>query len=174
MNSNQTITDFQHEFRRHRLLAEKAMGQLDDEAFFRRPGEQVNPVALIVKHLAGNLRSRWTDFLTADGDAPTRNRDSEFIVEASDSRSHLMEQWEAGWGALEKTLESLNPSDLGKVITIRGEPHSVQQALLRGLCHAAYHTGQITYLVRLLKPDAAWLTIAPGQSKSHKPSYRSS
>jgi uncharacterized damage-inducible protein DinB len=169
---NDLIPDFQHEFRRHRQLAERAMAQLDDEAFFRRPEKQVNPVALIVKHLAGNLRSRWTDLLTSDGEMPGRNRDDEFVVGPDDSRSHLMAQWEAGWAALEATLDSLKPSDLEKTITIRGERHSVQQALLRGMSHVAYHTGQILYLVRLWKPDAAWLTIAPGQSLSHKASYR--
>ncbi|HEX3358913.1 MAG TPA: DinB family protein [Tepidisphaeraceae bacterium] len=169
---NDLLSDFQHEFRRHRQLAEKAMAQLDDEAFFHRPAQQVNPVALIVKHLAGNLRSRWADFLAQDGDAPTRNRDAEFVVGAEDSRSNLMAQWDTGWIALEETLKSLNPSELQKTITIRGEAHTVQQALLRGLSHAAYHTGQILYLVRLWKPDSTWLTIAPGQSRSHRASYR--
>jgi uncharacterized damage-inducible protein DinB len=166
------FSDFQHEFSRHRQLAERAMAQLDDDAFFRRPDKQVNPVALIVKHLAGNLRSRWTGFLTNDGDMPSRNRDDEFLVGSDDSRAHLMAQWEAGWSVLEETLKSLKQSDLQQTVMIRGEPHSVQQALLRGLSHAAYHTGQILYLVRLWKPDSAWLTIPPGQSRSHKASYR--
>src|SRR5262245_53367645 len=169
---NSFISDFRHDFRRHRQLAQRAMGQLDDDAFFRAPGEQVNPIALIVKHLAGNLLSRWTDFLTTDGDKPTRNRDNEFALGANDSRSHLIQQWNAGWSALEQTLDSLRESDLSKTITIRGEAHTVQQALLRGMSHVAYHVGQILYLVRLLKPDATWLTIAPGQSRQHKASYR--
>ncbi len=173
MPSNSLIADLEHEFHQYRQLAERAMVQLDDEAFFRAPGEHVNSVALIVKHLSGNLLSRWTNFLTTDGDKPSRNRDDEFILSPDDTHSRLMERWQAGWGALEKTLQSLQEIDLQKTITIRGEPHTVQQSLLRGLNHAAYHSGQILYLVRLLKPDATWLTIAPGQSKSHRPGYRS-
>jgi uncharacterized damage-inducible protein DinB len=173
MPSNSLIADLEHEFHQYRQLAEWAMVQLEGEVFFRRPGEQVNSVALIVKHLSGNLLSRWTDFLTTDGDKPSRNRDDEFILSPDDTRSRLIERWQAGWGALENTLQSLEDLDLQKTITIRGEPHTVQQALLRGLNHAAYHTGQILYLVRFLKPDAAWITIAPGQSKSHRPGYRS-
>ena len=91
MESNSLIADLQHEFHQYRQMAERAMGQLDDEAFFRRIGEQVNPVALIVKHLAGNLLSRWTDFLTTDGDKPSRNRDNEFVISPDDTRSRLME-----------------------------------------------------------------------------------
>ena len=173
MPSNSLIADLEHEFHQYRQLAERAMVQLDDEAFFRPPGEHVNSVALIVKHLSGNLLSRWTNFLTTDGDKPSRNRDDEFILSPDDTHSRLMERWQAGWSALEKTLQSLQEIDLQKTITIRGEPHTVQQSLLRGLNHAAYHSGQILYLVRLLKPDATWLTIAPGQSKSHRPGYRS-
>ena len=173
MASNSLIADLEHEFHQYRQLAERAMVQLDDEAFFCRPGEQVNSVALIVKHLSGNLLSRGIDFLTTDGDKPSRNRDDEFILAADDTRARLMERWQAGWVALEQTIQSLNKLDLQKTITIRGEPHTAQQALLRGLNHAAYHTGQILYLVRYLKPDATWVTIAPGQSKSFRPGYRS-
>jgi hypothetical protein len=165
------IADLQHEFRRHRRLAERAMGALEDEAFFRRPQPQVNPVALIVKHLAGNLRARWTGFLTSDGETH-RNRDEEFVLGQPDTRVHLMEQWDAGWAALERTLESLKETNPQQIVTIRGEEHTVQQALLRGLSHVAYHTGQILYLARLWKPDAPWLTIAPGESQSHQASYR--
>jgi uncharacterized damage-inducible protein DinB len=166
------LSDIGHEFRRHKSLADRATGALDDEGFFRRAAEQVNSVAIIVKHLAGNLLSRWTDFLTTDGDKPSRNRDGEFAIEAQDSRSHLFAQWEAGWNALFRTIGSLNDDDLGKTVTIRGEPHTVRQALLRGLTHVTYHVGQITYLARLYQPDAPWLTIAPGQSRAHKPNYR--
>jgi uncharacterized damage-inducible protein DinB len=167
------ISEITHEFRRHKILADRAMSALDDEAFFRRPAEQVNSVAIVVKHLAGNLLSRWTDFLISDGDKPGRNRDGEFLIAAQDSRAHLLAQWEAGWSALLGTIDSLKDGDLEKTVTIRGEPHTVRQALLRGLTHVAYHVGQITYLSRLYKPDAPWLTIAPGQSRSHKPNYHS-
>ena len=148
------------------------MGALDDEGFFRQPAEQANSVAIVVKHLAGNLLSRWTDFLTSDGDKPSRNRDGEFVIGARDSRSDLRAQWEAGWKTLLRTIDSLKDDDLDKTVTIRGEPHTVRQALLRGLTHVTYHVGQITYLSRLYQPNAPWLTIAPGQSRAHKPNYR--
>ena len=168
------IADIRFEFQRHKELAERAMGSLDDETFFRRPGEVVNPIALIVKHLAGNLQSRWSDFLTSDGDKPTRNRDQEFVITPQDTRANLMAQWEAGWSTLLGTIDQLRETDLDKTITIRGEPHSARQALLRSLTHTIYHIGQILYLARWLRPDAKWLTIAPGQSKSHEAGYRKS
>jgi len=166
------LSDLGHEFRRHKSLADRAVSALDDEGFFHQPAEQVNSAAIVVKHLAGNLLSRWTDFLSTDGDKPSRNRDGEFVIGAQDSRANLLAQWEAGWSALLSTIDSLKDDDLDKTVTIRGEPHTVRQALLRGLTHAAYHVGQTTYLSRLYQPDAPWLTIAPGQSRVHKPNYR--
>ncbi len=167
-----SIADLIHEFRRHKSLADRAISALDDTAFFYRPAEQVNPIALIVKHIGGNLKSRWTDFLTTDGEKPTRNRDSEFLLTEQDSRATLMAVWEQGWKTLFDTLAMLQPADLEKSITIRGENQTAYQALIRGLCHVAYHTGQIVYLVRLTNADAPWLTIAPGQSQSHQANYR--
>ena len=168
------LEDLLHEFRRHKDLADRAIAQLDDGDFFRRPAAHVNPVALIVKHLAGNLVSRWTDFLDGDGDKPSRDRDAEFLLTADDTRANLAAAWERGWGALFDTVEQLEHADLEKLVTIRGENHTVRQALLRGMSHAAYHTGQILYLVRLLRPDSTWLTIAPGQSRQHRAAYHSS
>jgi uncharacterized damage-inducible protein DinB len=155
-----------HEFRRHKDLADRAIAPLSDEQFFVRPGSNVNPIALIVKHLAGNLRSRWTDLLTTDGEKPDRDRDAEFVLTADDTRARLLSAWDAGWEAVFATLDELEPADLDRPITIRGEPHTVQQALVRGLAHAAYHVGQILYLSRLLAPGSEWLTIPPGHSKS--------
>jgi uncharacterized damage-inducible protein DinB len=165
------LEDVLLELRRHKGLADKALADLCDEAFFRRPAEHVNPIALIVKHLAGNLTSRWTDFLTTDGDKPTRDRDSEFVLTAADTRVNLMPAWDRGWQAILATVQSLTPADLTREITIRGEKHTVQQSLLRGLNHAVYHIGQILYLARLFAPDRPWLTIAPGQSKQYRPGY---
>jgi uncharacterized damage-inducible protein DinB len=153
-------------------LAEKAMGALADEAFFRRPAENVNSVALIVKHLGGNLRSRWTDFLASDGEKSWRDRDREFVIEEADTREALMAAWEAGWKAVLETVGSLTKADIEKSVTIRGEAHTVAQALVRGVTHAAYHVGQIMYLVRLLEPESAWLTIAPGKSGEKRGEYR--
>jgi uncharacterized damage-inducible protein DinB len=166
-----THRDILHEFRRHKALAERAMARLSDEVFFQRPGEAVNSVALVVKHLAGNLKSRWTDFLTTDGEKPWRRRDNEFVITDADKRESLMAAWEEGWRAVLETVERLQPADLEKLITIRGESHTVQQALLRGLTHAAYHVGQILYLARLLEPTGEWLTIAPGKSAAHRGEY---
>jgi len=166
------LADLRHEFQRHKGLAERAMAQLDDQAFFHRPGEQVNPVALIVKHLAGNMASRWTDFLTTDGEKLTRDRDGEFLLTDEDTRENLMAAWERGWGLLFETLAGLTDTTLPATVTIRGEPHSARQALLRGMSHVAYHTGQVLYLVRLLRPDSTWLTIPPGQSRGVPGGYR--
>jgi len=152
-------------------MADQAMAALGDAEFFHRPGPQVNPVALIVKHLAGNLLSRWTDFLDSDGEKPSRDRDDEFTLTERDTRAALLEVWERGWRALFDTLGTLSEADLSRTVTIRGEPHTVTQALLRAATHAAYHIGQILYLVRLLRPDSPWLTVPPGASRTHKASY---
>jgi hypothetical protein len=165
------VAEIEREFRHHKSLADRALAELGPEEFFRRPGPEVNPVALIVKHLAGNLSSRWSDFLASDGEKPTRNRDGEFLIADDDSRASLLAAWERGWQTLFDTLGSLTDDDLSKTITIRGESHTALQAMLRGLAHAAYHTGQILYLARLLKPERPWLTIAPGQSRSHAAGY---
>jgi hypothetical protein len=163
------IADVTHEFRKHKGYADKALAGLSDEAYVRRPGAAVNPVALIVKHLAGNLLSRWTDFLTTDGEKPSRDRDNEFVLTPADTRASLTAAWERGWQALFDALAGLTDADLGKTVPIRGEPHRVQQAILRGLDHAAYHVGQILYLARLLNPGGEWLTIPPGASRTHRP-----
>lgn len=166
------LTDFRQEFERHKHLIDKALMPLDDEGFFYRPGEAVNPVALIVKHLAGNLRSRWRDFLSTDGEKPDRDRDGEFSLTEADSRAALMAAWEDAWTILRDTLDSLTIDDLDRTVTIRGEPHTVRQALIRGLTHLAYHTGQILYVARWRCPDAPWQTIAPGRSREHRGAYR--
>jgi hypothetical protein len=166
------LADLKHEYRRHKALADRAMAQLDETDFFRRPGEHVNPVALIIKHLGLNLASRWTDFLTTDGEKPSRDRDGEFLLEGADTRERLMANWEHGWNVLLCTLAGLTEADLSATVAIRGEAHSVSQALLRGMTHVAYHTGQILYIVRLLRPESAWLTVPPGRSREIRGGYR--
>ena len=165
------LSDCAHEFRRHKMLVDQAMASLDDALFFRKPAEKSNSVAIIIKHLAGSARSRWTNFLSTDGEKPDRNRDGEFEITPADDRHSLMAAWEKAWAILLGTISSLTDTDLGHTVTIRGEPHRVQQAVLRGLDHVAYHTGQILYLCRLLAPDAPYLTIAPGATKSHPSNY---
>lgn len=165
------LADLLYEFRRHKNLADRALEQLSDEVFFRCPAPHVNPAAIIVKHLAGNLTSRWTDLLVTDGDKPMRDRESEFQLTADDTRAQLMESWERGWSAVLTTVASLEEPDCARTVTIRGEAHTVHQALIRGLVHVAYHTGQILYLLRLLRPDSRWLTIAPGESNFARGAY---
>jgi uncharacterized damage-inducible protein DinB len=163
------LQDVAFSFGRQKGLAEQALAQLDDAEFFQRPAEQSNSVALIVKHLAGNLRSRWTDFLTSDGDKPWRDRDAEFVLGPNDTRARLLAAWEEGWAALLGTLAGLGEADLAKRVTIRGEEHSVLQAVHRSLTHAAYHAGQVLYVARLVKPEGwHWVTIPPGQSERFK------
>jgi len=150
-----------HEFARHRTLAERAMEVLGDEQFFHRPAPTVNPVALIVKHMAGNLRARWSDPFGGDGEPASRNRDGEFELAPTDTRESLMSAWDASWTTLESTVASLRAEDLDRTIPIRGEPHTMAQALMRGATHASYHVGQILYVARLLAPDSPYLTAAP-------------
>jgi uncharacterized damage-inducible protein DinB len=163
------LEDILFSFRKQKDLAEKAFRQVEDENFFKKPAEFSNSIAAIIKHVAGNLASRWTDFLTTDGDKPWRNRDAEFVLVESDTRPNLIRAWEAGWSTLFVTLTGLDEGDLQKHVTIRGEAHSVVQALHRSLTHTAYHTGQIVYLSRMLqKASWEWITIPPGQSQQFK------
>ena len=131
------------------------------------PSGETNSIALVVKHLAGNARSRWTDFLTSDGEKADRQRDREFELAEGDSRAALMAAWDAGWAALERALEPLTEDDLLRTITIRGEPHSVLKAIDRQLTHYGYHVGQIVLLARLAQ-GAGWksLSVARGQSEA--------
>jgi Protein of unknown function (DUF1572) len=160
------LEDMIFSFCKHKELAEKAFRQVEDQDFFRKPGAYSNSIAIIIKHVAGNLASRWTDFLTTDGDKPWRDRDAEFIIGPEDTRQCLVASWEAGWSALFQTLNNLQEADLLKTVTIRGEEHTVFQAIHRSLTHSAYHVGQIVYLSRLaVKEGWNWITIPPGQSK---------
>ena len=166
---NAYLEDILFSFRKQKELAEKAFRQVTDEGFFRKPGEHSNSIAIIIKHVAGNLASRWTDFLTTDGDKPWRNRDAEFIIGPEDTRQNLLAAWERGWAALFQNLGSLQEADLLKKVTIRKEEHSVFQAIHRSLTHTSYHVGQIVYLSRLATKEGwEWITIPPGQSRQVK------
>jgi len=144
-------------FRGQKTTADKAIAQLSDEQLRRPLDENTNSVAVIMKHVGGNLRSRFTDFLTTDGDKPDRNRDGEFIDDFP-SRDAILQHWERGWSTLFDALAALTADDLTKTITIRGEPHSVVDALHRSLAHNGYHAGQIVQLARYLAKDR-WETI---------------
>ncbi len=160
------LEDAVRQFHGQKKLAEKALAQVSDDEFFHRLDPGSNSIALIVKHLAGNMRSRWTDFLTSDGEKPDRHRDSEFEVAESDTRSELMGRWEQGWGCVFGAVEALKPEDLGKTVAIRGEPHSVLKAVNRQLTHYAHHIGQIVFLAKhLAGPRWKTLSIPRGQSE---------
>jgi hypothetical protein len=140
-------------------LADKALSQVGDEDLASTLDPESNSLAALILHLGGNLRSRWTDFLTSDGEKPDRNRDAEFEPDASPSREVLLARWEDGWGCFFSTLSSLSEEDLTRTITIRAEPHNVVQAIERGLTHAAYHVGQIVFLAKHLAGDG-WKTLS--------------
>ena len=153
------------EFTRLKSLAGGAMAQMADDQFFALPAPGDNSVAVIVKHVGGNLLSRWTDFLTSDGETPGRARDTEFSSLASDTRENLTRQWEQGWDTLFASLSQLSDADVERTVTIRGEPLSVLQAVNRQLTHYAYHVGQIVYVAKHYA-GPAWksLSIPPGAS----------
>lgn len=159
------LSDVLHVLAQQRRLAEQAADQLSDEEFFRTLAEGSNSVAVIMKHVGGNLRSRWTDFLTTDGEKPDRNRDGEFSAE-QDARDDVMRIWTLGFDRCESTLRLLTPEDLGRTVTIRGEVHSVVQAMIRSLAHVSHHAGQIVLLAKSLRAER-WqvLSIPRGQSQ---------
>ena len=154
------------EFERLKRLGDRALAQLPAENFFSVLRRGDNSVGLILKHVSGNLISRWTDFLTSDGEKPNRNRDTEFLILPDDSRENLLASWEKGWAALFGALEPLGNSDLTRTVTIRGEPLSVLQAINRQLTHYAYHVGQIVFLAKHFAGDT-WnsLSIPVGRSQ---------
>lgn len=155
------------EFRLAKRQAERAMGQVaDEDLHFRLHGQQCS-IAVYIRHLAGNMRSRWTDFLTTDGEKPDRDRDAEF-AEGPATREELMALWEQGWAVLFESLGSLSEGDLGKTVMIRKEPHTVIRAIVRQVGHYSWHVGQIALLAKCVKVGRGegweYLTIAPGKS----------
>ena len=151
-------------FRSYKKLAERAMEQVSDEEFFASIDDEANSIAVIVKHIAGNAVSRWRDFLTTDGEKPDRNRDAEFEL-TGDTRESLMEFWETGWKTLLDNVEPLGSEDFERTITIRGEPHSVVEAINRQLTHYAYHVGQIVLLAKHFK-STEWKTLSVPKNRS--------
>ena len=151
-------------FRQYKQLGDRAMAQVTDEQLFASLDSESNSIAIIVKHMAGNMRSRWTDFLTSDGEKPDRNRDSEF-VEPPPTREALIRAWEDGWSCLFSAIEPLTDADLGRTVTIRTEAHSVMQAINRQLAHYPQHVGQIILLAKHFASDH-WQTLSVPRSKS--------
>lgn len=151
-------------FESQKRLAERALAQVPEDRLHVAPSPESNSIAVLLQHVSGNLRSRWTDFLTSDGEKPWRKRDGEF-EDAGRSRADLLAAWEAGWATLFSTLDSLSDADLARAVTIRSEPHTVLQAIHRQVSHYGYHVGQIVLLARWLAgPSWSSLSVPRGQS----------
>lgn len=161
------LKSIDRQFRYYKSLGEKAMAQLDEKTLFHQPNEDSNSIATIVKHLWGNMLSRWTDFLTTDGEKEWRERDAEFENDLQ-SKEAMMQKWEEGWACLFDALASITDSDLSMIIYIRNEGHTVLEAINRQLAHYSYHVGQIVYAAKLLK-NGGWesLSIPKNQSAAY-------
>jgi hypothetical protein len=153
-------------FRYYKKLAERAMDQVADEQLFAALDRETNSIAIVVKHIAGNMRSRWTDFLTTDGEKPDRDRDMEFVSPPA-TREALLAIWEDGWARVFQAVEPLSDSDLGRTVTIRGEAHSVMQAINRQVAHYALHVGQIVMLAKHFAQDK-WQSLSVPRNRSQE------
>jgi hypothetical protein len=166
MDGKGYLEETAREFRRYRALGERALAQVPEERWFAEPAGGSNSLAVLVKHVGGNLRSRWTDFLTSDGEKPDRDRDGEFEIRSGDDAAALRAKWNAGWDALLCSLDGLRGGDLDRTVRIRGEELTALQAAQRSLAHTAQHVGQIVYVAKLLAgPGWATLSIPRGGSK---------
>jgi hypothetical protein len=161
------IESFRDEFQRYRRIGEKALAQIPDDALNRVLFTDANSAAMLVRHLGGNLTSRFTDFLTSDGEKPWRDRDAEFETREY-GRDEVERRWAAGWSVLEAELAKLSDADLSREVRLRGQPLTVHEALARSLAHTAYHVGQIVLLARLLaESEWEWISIPKGQSAAY-------
>lgn len=166
MDGKRYLEETARELRRYRSLAERAFAQVPADRWFVEPAEGSNSLAVLIKHVGGNLRSRWTDFLTSDGEKPDRDRDGEFEIRAGDDEPALRASWNAGWDALLSTLGALSDGDLDRPVRIRGEELQALQAIQRSLAHTAQHVGQVVYVAKLLAGGHwATLSIPRGGSK---------
>jgi Protein of unknown function (DUF1572) len=165
--SSHYLDEVRRQFRGHKRLAEGAIAQLKEEELFTALDAESNSIAVIIKHLAGNMRSRFTDFLTTDGEKTDRRRDQEFEMNSGTTRAEVMRWWEAGWACVFSAIEMLKPEDLMLIVAIRGEPHSVLQALNRQVAHYAYHVGQIVFLAKHFR-SAEWKSLSVPRGKSEE------
>jgi hypothetical protein len=163
------LEEIKRQFRGHKRMGETALAQLEDADFFVTLDPESNSIAALVKHIAGNARSRFTDFLTSDGEKPDRFRDQEFEIPPNTTREEVMRWWEQTWMHLFSALDALRPEDVERIVTIRQEPHTVLQALNRALAHYAQHLGQIVFLSKHLR-SSKWqtLSIPRGKSEDYK------
>ena len=165
MSADAYLKTTKREFERLKRIAELAVAQLDNEQYIATLGPEDNSIAVMVKHMAGNMLSRWRDFLSSDGEKPDRNRDGEFEIGEQNSRDQLNEMWERGWDCLFEAIAPLEKSDLDRTITIRGESHTVLQATSRQLTHYAYHVGQVVFVAKHLAGDR-WKTLSVPKGES--------
>jgi alkanesulfonate monooxygenase SsuD/methylene tetrahydromethanopterin reductase-like flavin-dependent oxidoreductase (luciferase family) len=165
----QYLDEVRRQFRGHKRLAEGAIAQLKDEDLFKTLDSGSNSIAILIKHMAGNMRSRFTDFVTTDGEKPDRDRDQEFEMNSATTRADVMRWWEEGWSRVFAAIDALQPEDVMRTVTIRGEPHTVLQAINRQIAHYAQHTGQIVFLAKHFR-SSEWktLSIPRGKSKEFK------
>jgi hypothetical protein len=161
------LEEARRQLRGHKRMGEGAMAQLRDEDFFVTLDLEANSVAILVKHIAGNMRSRFTDFLRSDGEKPNRFRDREFELTGATSRADVMKWWEEGWACVFGAIDPLKPEDVMRTVTIRGEPHTVLQAINRQIAHYAQHIGQIVFLAKHLK-SSEWKTLSIPRGKSEE------
>jgi hypothetical protein len=161
------LEEARRQMRGHKRMGEAALSQLRDKDFFITLDPESNSVAILVKHIAGNMHSRFTDFLTTDGEKPDRFRDREFEITPSTTRAEVLKWWEDGWGVLLATLDGLKPEDVMRTVTIRGEAHTVLQALNRQIAHYAQHIGQIVFLAKHLH-SSEWKTLSIPRGKSEE------
>ena len=161
------LEEIQRQLRGYKRMAEGAISQLSDAELFITLDPESNSVAVIIKHIAGNMRSRFTDFLTSDGEKPDRHRDQEFEMAAGTTRAELLRVWEEGWDCVFAAVGQLKPEDLERTVMIRAEPHSVVQACNRALAHYAYHIGQITFLAKHFR-SSEWKTLSVPRGKSEE------
>src|SRR2546428_7710562 len=159
------LEDALYTFRYYKKLAERAFAQISDEDFFRTIDDESNSIAVNMKHLAGNMLSRWTDFLTTDGEKPERNRDIEFVILPGTTKNDMLAYWEQGWKRVFDAVEPLKPEDLMRTVRIRGQDHTVVQAINRQLAHYAYHVGQIVYLAKHFR-SREWQSLSVPKNKS--------
>jgi len=162
--NSQYLESAKKQFLYYKTLGEKAIDQLEEQQLFSRANDDTNSISQIVKHLSGNMLSRWTDFLTSDGEKEWRNRDEEF-VDTYHSKEELLQNWTKGWDCLFEAVNKLKPDDLSKIIYIRNEGHSVVEAINRQLAHYPYHIGQIVFYAKLLK-KSEWDTLSIARNKS--------
>jgi hypothetical protein len=160
------LDEARRSFRGHKRLAEGALAQVSDDQLHQQMDAESNSIAIIMRHLVGNMRSRFTEFLTTDGEKPDRNRDGEFDENLRPGREELMRAWESGWQIVFDTLASLEPEDLARMVSVRGEPLSVLQAINRQVAHYAYHVGQIVFVAKHFN-GAQWNSLSIPKEKSN-------